>query len=205
MIAALRGRLAELEVTESGATAVVDVDGVGYEVILGSRVAAGLGAAGDEVALAVHTHVREGAITLYGFTGTAERRTFRTLIGAHGVGPALALAILGVHTPAGLARAVAGGDVTALCAVPGVGRKTAQRLVVELAGRLDAPAGAPAAGAPVAPDAPGSVSVGEEVAGALAGLGYGPEEIRGALAEMAPVEDVSGALRQALRRLAPRP
>lgn len=202
MIAALRGRLSELELTEAGATAVVDVDGVGYEVVVGGRLAAALGTPGDEVTLAVHTHVREGAITLYGFAGTTERRAFRTLIAAHGVGPALALAVLGVHTPAGLARAVTAGDVDALCAVPGVGRKTAQRLVVELAGRLDAPgASAAATGAP-----PGGepALVGEEVASALAGLGYGPEEIRDALAELEVIDDVSAALRQALRRLAPR-
>lgn len=198
MIAALRGRLMELEVGESAASAVVDVDGVGYEVVVGSRLAGGLGRPGEEVALAVHTHVREGAITLYGFATPAERRMFRVLVAAHGIGPALGLAILGVHPPASLAQAVAAGDVEALMAVPGVGRKTAQRLVVELAGRLEDVAGAGPAAEPVQ----GATG---EVASALAGLGYGPEEIRAALADLDEVTDVETALRQALRNLAPRP
>lgn len=199
MIAALRGRLSELELGEGAATAVVDVDGVGYEVVLGSRLAASIGAPGEEVSLAVHTHVREGAITLYGFASPAERRAFRILVAAHGVGPALGLAILGVHPPASLARAVAAGDVEALMAVPGVGRKTAQRLVVDLAGRLP-PLGDGGAGAPAAVGG-GAV---DEVASALAGLGYGPDEVRRALEELDETDDVEGALRQALRRLAPR-
>ena len=203
MIGALRGHLLELDHGEATATAVVDVAGVGYEVVVGGRLAAVLGSVGDEVQLAVHTHVREGAITLYGFAAPAERRAFRTLVAAHGVGPVLALAILGVHTPAGLAQAVVAGDVTALCAVPGVGRKTAQRLVVELAGRLDTLALAPSATAP-AGQAGAGMPVDEEVASALAGLGYGPDEIRLAVEELDGVDDVATALRQALRRLAPR-
>lgn len=206
MIAALRGRLAEVELGEASATVVVDVDGVGYEVVVGTRLAGALGLPGGVVELAVHTHVREGAITLYGFSGATERRTFRVLVGAHGIGPALALAILGVHPPSSLALAVANGDVDALCAVPGVGRKTAQRLVVDLAGRLDAvlpaPAGRPA-GSGAGTEVLGETA--EEVASALAGLGYGPEEIRHALEELDAVSDVATALRQALRRLAPRP
>lgn len=198
MIAALRGCLAELELGEVAATAVVDVDGVGYEVTIGARLAAGIGSPGDEVALSVHTHVREGSITLYGFASPAERRTFRVLVASHGIGPALGLAILGVHPPASLARAVAGGDVDALMAVPGVGRKTAQRLVVELAGRLEEPPLAPGVGhLPVGGPA-------EEVAAALSGLGYGPEEIRLALEDLDTAGDVESALRQALRTLAPR-
>lgn len=199
MIGALRGHLAELDLGETVATAVVDVGGVGYEVVLGARLAAGIGAVGDEVALAVHTHVREGAITLYGFASPAERRTFRILVAAHGIGPALGLAILGVHPPASLERAVANGDVDALMAVPGVGRKTAQRLVVELAGRLE-----PEGGPPVAPS-PSTAGPADEVASALAGLGYGPEEIRRALEDLDAASDVETALRQALRSLAPGP
>lgn len=198
MIAALRGQLVELEPGESSTSVVVDVGGVGYEVVVGNRLAAGLGPLGEEVRLAVHTHVREGAITLYGFATPAERRMFRILVAAHGIGPALGLAILAVHPPASLARAVATGDVEALMAVPGVGRKTAQRLVVELAGRLE-DVGGPG------PLAPPGAAAGNEVASALAGLGYGPEEIRVALADLDEATDVETALRQALRNLAPRP
>jgi Holliday junction DNA helicase RuvA len=198
MIAALSGRLAELEVGEQVASAVVEVGGVGYEVVIGSHLASRLAALGEPVHLAIHTYVREGSITLYGFATPKERRMFRVLLGAHGVGPALALAVLEVHSPDALARAVAAGDVAALVAVPGVGRKTAQRLIVELAGRLDAVATGDQA--QMTPPSPA-----EEVASALAGLGYDQDEIRSALDGLDEVHDVEEALRQALRSLAPRP
>jgi len=198
MIASLCGRLAELELAETAATAVVEVAGVGYEVTVGAGLAAGLGTIGEEVSLSVHTHVREAAITLYGFSSPSERRVFRALLTAHGIGPALALALLGAHSPSSLAKVVAEGDVDALMGVPGVGRKTAQRLVVELAGRLELEAGS-------LERAPGSAPEGtaKEVANALGGLGYGPEEIRRALEDLGTVSDLETALRQALRALAP--
>lgn len=197
MIGALRGRLLELEAGDQVSAAVVDVAGVGYEVLLASRLAATIGPIGGEVALSVHTHVREGAITLYGFSSPGERRAFRVLVSAHGVGPALGLAILGTHPPASLARAVATEDVEALMAVPGVGRKTAQRLVVDLAGRLEELPVAPRGAVP-----PGG-GVGAEVSSALAGLGYGPDEIRHALEQLEEGPDTPTLLRQALRALAP--
>ena len=119
-----------------------------------------LGDVGDEAFVWVHHHVREDAEVLYGFATRDERVTFEALLGAHGVGPALALAILSVHAPPALVRILADDDVGALCLVPGVGKKTAARLLVELKSRLDVPdgesvpvtvgAGAAAAGATTA-------------------------------------------------------
>lgn len=200
MIGSLTGTLTEIDLVSDALTAVVvDVAGVGYEVVVSARHAARLGPAGSPVALSVYTHVREGAITLYGFPDRAERRLFELLIGAHGIGPALALAILGVHPPDSLAQAVAGGDVDALTLVPGVGRKTAQRLIVELAGRLGGLDTLPAAMA--GPD--GAPSARAEVRGALAALGYTPDEVRRALQQLPREGTVEELLRAALQSLAP--
>lgn len=204
MIGSLRGRLAELEPAgEQAVDCIVEVNGVGYRVTVGSRLAGSLGPIGTDVALAVHTHVREGAITLYGFANALERRTFEALLGAHGVGPALALAILSVHRPDVLAGLVASGDLDALCLVPGVGRKTAQRLVVDLGQRLEdlVPVVAGASG--------GLTGLGgarAEVAEALAALGYARDEVRGALERVSDelADDMEALLREALRDLAPR-
>ncbi|HXZ82702.1 MAG TPA: Holliday junction branch migration protein RuvA [Acidimicrobiales bacterium] len=201
MIGSLSGVLAEADYnSDSLASIVVDVEGVGYEVVVSARHAAQLGPIGAPVAVAVYTHVREGAITLYGLADRTERRTFELLIGAHGVGPALALAILSVHPPDSLAQAVAGGDVDALVLVPGVGRKTAQRLIVELAGRLgtiDAvPTGAGATD--------GTRLAKSEVRAALAALGYAPDEVRHALERLSREGSVEELLREALQSLAPR-
>ncbi|MDA8292246.1 MAG: Holliday junction branch migration protein RuvA [Actinomycetota bacterium] len=204
MIGSLRGTLVErVAAGESSVDLVVDVGGVGYRVLVSARCAAWVGPVGADAALAVHTHVREGAITLYGFPDASERRAFELLIGAPGIGPALALAILGTYEPAELARAVAEGDVDALVAVPGVGRKTAARLVVELGQRAEQIAGLPDARA-VVPRAfgrpPGATG---EVAEALAALGYASEEIRGALQRIGSEGSVESLLRDALRELAP--
>lgn len=138
MIGALRGSILERQALgETAVELVVDVGGVGYRVSVTPRTAARLGTAPGEVHMSVHTHVREGAITLYGFADPAERRAFELLISAHGVGPALALAVLGVHRPAALAEMVVNGDVDGLCLVPGVGRKTAVRLLVDLKARFE--------------------------------------------------------------------
>ncbi len=204
MIGSLRGRLVELEAGEQTAECVVDVQGVGYRVTIGSQLAGELGPVGSEVHLAVHTHVREGAITLYGFSHPAERRAFETLIAAHGVGPALAVAILSVHRPAQLAAVVAAEDLDALCRVPGVGRKTAQRLLVELSARLDQLGGAPAA--PAGRLAAALSGTRGEVAEVLAALGYGRDEVREVLAQLEAEADagVEELVREALRALAPR-
>src|SRR5206468_5872753 len=118
---------------------LVEVAGVGYRVTVTPATVVAIGDVGDEVFFYVHHHVREDADTLFGFPTRDERGCFEALIGAHGVGPALALAILSVHPPDTLRRTLADDDVDALCLVPGVGKKTAARLLVELKSRLEVP------------------------------------------------------------------
>jgi Holliday junction DNA helicase RuvA len=199
MIGWLRGRLVG---GPSGGEVLVDVGGVGYRVTVPPALAAAVGGDGDAVELHVHTHVREDALVLYGFARLADRRMFEVLLGAHGVGPSLALAILGTLGADGLVRAVVDEDVDALCTVPGVGRKTAARLVIDLASKLDGALTAPSTGAGGGPTA-ALRSARADVRDALVELGYGTDEIKravGALGdEDAPVEDL---LRRALRVLA---
>jgi len=202
MIGSLRGTLLDRSLTGE---ILVEVVGVGYRVQAGPATSARLGDVGGEVFAWIHHHVREDADTLYGFATKGERDAFEALLGAHGVGPALALAILSVHPPAHLARVLAEDDVAALCLVPGVGKKTAARLLIELKARLDVPLGD---GVPVDPDAldadergGATVSARADVRDALAGLGYGPEEIAEATRELAD-GDPGTLLKAALRRLA---
>jgi Holliday junction DNA helicase RuvA len=201
VIGSLRGRLLHRTVTGE---VLVDVAGVGYRVQAGPATAARLGDLDAEVFVWTHHHVREDAETLYGFAGRDERDAFEALLGAHGVGPALALAILSVHPPVNLARVLANDDAAALCLVPGVGKKTAARLLIELKARLDIPLGD---GAPVGvgdgvdPDGAASPSVRADVRDGLAGLGYGPEEIAEATRDL-PEGDAGDLLKEALRRLA---
>jgi holliday junction DNA helicase RuvA len=180
---------------------VVEVGGVGYRVIVPTATLAEVVTPGAEILLHTHLHVREDALTLYGFPTRDERACFEALIGAHGVGPALALAILSVHRPAALQQALADDDVDALCLVPGVGKKTAARLLIELKTRLHVPdldladAGGPQAGG-------NGSSPTAEVRAALTQLGYGPDEIRAAVRELPSEGDVEVLLRAALQRLA---
>ncbi|MGH9230649.1 MAG: Holliday junction branch migration protein RuvA [Acidimicrobiales bacterium] len=210
MIGSLRGRLLDRGTADGAAAEVlVEVGGMGYRVTVAPTTAVALGDVGDEVFVWVHHHVREEAHTLYGFGGRDERITFGALLGAHGVGPSLALAILSVHDPLALARILAEDDVGALCLVPGVGKKTAARLLVELKSRLHVPETDPrvAVGLRHEPNANGAgaphqPSVRSDVREALAGLGYSAEEIHGATAELSDDGDAPQLLRQALQRLA---
>jgi Holliday junction DNA helicase RuvA len=172
---------------------------VGYRVTVTPRTLAALDA-GAEAFLYVHHHIREDAQTLYGFLGRDERVCFEALLGAHRVGPALALAILATHGPSELRRVVLDGDVGALTLVPGVGKQTAARLLLELKGRLDGAGFDDLVGAGVG----GSQSATQAVAEALAGLGYTTEEIRDALRELTAGTDPSILLRDALKVLAVR-
>ncbi len=196
MIGSLRGVV--LERTEES-TALVEVGGVGYLVSVTPRTLAEL-EPGSPVFLHVHHHIREDAQTLFGFLHRDERTTFQALIATHGIGPALALAILGTHSPSALVDIIAGGDIGALTLVPGVGKKTAERLLVELRNKLSLPmldplpTGASGAGG-------GRGSVVGDVREALAGLGYGPEEIRDVLREVPAHADAATVLRDALKML----
>jgi Holliday junction DNA helicase RuvA len=177
---------------------LLDVGGVGYRISVPPAVLAAPVRPGAELALYVHTHVREDAIVLYGFSTADERDSFEALLGAHGVGPALALAVLSALSPQELARAVMTDDLATLCAVPGVGRKTAARLVLDLRSRL----AVPDTGGIDLPATGEGRQARSEVRAALAELGYGPDEIRRAL-EIAPDEgEVEEMLRAALRELA---
>ena len=203
MIGSLRGQLLDRGANE----VLVEVAGLGYRVVTSPTTTIGLGELGDEVFVWVHHHVREDAETLYGFASRDERLTFEALIGAHGVGPSLALAILSVHAPHELARILLEDDVAALCLVPGVGKKTAARLLVELKSRLDIPetdlapasvAGRNGNGAGGA----GADSARADVRAALAGLGYSADEIRSATADLPADGDSAEMLRLALAHLA---
>jgi Holliday junction DNA helicase RuvA len=189
---------------------IIDVAGVGYRVAVTPATAAALvsGGSGAEATLYVHTHVREDAIVLYGFVHDDERRCFEVLLGSHGVGPALALAIMAVLSPAALSTAVLEEDLETLCTVPGVGRKTAARLLIELKSRLDLPdlslehGGAPLDGVDQA--ARTTRTSRAEARAALSELGYAPDEIRGALDGLRDDVGVEEMLRLALRELASR-
>lgn len=193
MIGSLRGTLAR---RGADGELLVEVGGVGYRVLVPTRTAAALGPPGSDVFLHVHTHVREDAIVLFGFAHDDERRCFQALLGAHGVGPALALSVLSALSPAALSTAVLEDDLETLCAVPGIGRKTAARLLIDLKSRLDLPE--------LSGTAAGGGSARVEARAALAELGYGPEEIRGALEGRREDVGVEELLRLALRDLASR-
>ncbi len=194
MIGSLRGVLVDRPALGE---VIVDVGGVGYRVAVPNSLLANLGGNGTEVFLHVHTHVREDAIVLFGFAHADERRCFEALLGAHGVGPSLALAILSSMSPAALSTAVLEDDLDALCLVPGVGKKTAARLLLELKARLDLPT---LGGSGTGTDVGGSPR--GEVRAALAELGYGPDEIRHVLEAVDDGGSVEDMMRSALRELA---
>jgi Holliday junction DNA helicase RuvA len=132
MIAFLRGRILEKQPNR----VIVDVSGVGYEVVIPLSTYYEVGDEGSDVALRVHTHVREDALQLYGFISELERQVFERLIGISGIGPKLALAVLSGLDSRDLVIAVQRGDVARLTAIPGIGKKTAERIVLELRDRL---------------------------------------------------------------------
>lgn len=195
MIGSLRGELLGREPNE----VLIEVAGIGYRVTVGPSVSATLGEVGASVFVHIHHHIREDAQHLYGFAELDERMMFETLLSAHGVGPSLALAIMSVHGPEGLRRAVVDEDVASLCLVPGVGKKTAQRLLVELSSKVDAPVGHISSGAAVPG---GSTSSRADVRQGLAALGYSDEEIAHALREVPDEGDTASQIRSALNLLA---
>ena len=196
MIGRLRGTLAH---RSPRGEVVIDVAGVGYRISVSPSTASVLGPIGDDVVVHTHLHVREDALTLFGFATSEARDTFESLLGAHGVGPGLALAILSVHGPDELRRVVFEGDLDALMLVPGVGRKTAARLLLELKSRLDVPEG-------LAPDGGNQVdgiggSPRAEVRAALVALGYQPDEVRRAMGDLPAAGDLTTLVRSALQTL----
>ncbi len=164
MIAHLRGRILEKQPTR----VIVEAGGVGYDVAVPLSTFYGLGEPGAEVALRVHTHVREDALALYGFATALELDLFDRLISISGIGPKLALAVLSGIEPPDLVGAIERGDVARLTAIPGVGKKTSERIVLELKDRLPRARVTEAAG----DAAPAGAGVRDDLLSALVNLGY---------------------------------
>jgi Holliday junction DNA helicase RuvA len=195
LIGSLRGEVLERDLA---GTVLIEVAGVGYVVHVSPRALAELEPS-TPAFLHVHHHIREADQQLYGFLAREERTTFQTLIGVHNVGPALAMAIVATHPPTALVDIVASQDVAALTLVPGVGKKTAERLLVELKSKLNVPV---IDGAGTVGGQGGGVIA--DVREALAGLGYGDSEIRDTLRELPPADDAATLLRDALKALGAR-
>jgi len=165
MIGLLRGRIADKQPN----TLLVDVQGVGYEVHVPLSTFYDAGDTGAEITLRIYTHVREDALQLYGFLTELERQLFEKLIGISGIGPKLAIAVLSGMDPRELMTSVQRGDVARLTGIPGVGKKTSERIVLELRDRLaQLPGGAPADSAP----SNGADRVRGDLLSALQNLGY---------------------------------
>ncbi|MFE7647803.1 Holliday junction branch migration protein RuvA [Streptomyces phaeoluteigriseus] len=185
MIAFVSGPVAAL----APDSAVVEVGGIGIAVQCTPNTLSGL-RMGRPAKLATSLVVREDSLTLYGFADDDERQVFELLQTASGVGPRLAQAMLAVHSPDTLRRAVATGDEKALVAVPGIGKKGAQKLLLELKDRLGAPVGAPAVGTPV------TQGWRDQLHAALIGLGYATREAEEAVAAVAPQAEATGGTPQ---------
>ena len=191
MIASIRGTLIFVGVDH----VVVETGVVGFLVYAPRTVLGSLGEIGGEVRLYTHMHIREDLLALYGFASSDQRHLFETLLGVSGIGPKVALSLLSSGTADELRAAIAGGDTARLGRVPGIGKKTAERLVLELRGKLDLK-GLPAAGA-----TPALKAANAELAEMLVSLGFSAAEASaaiGALPADAPAE-LEERLRLALR------
>lgn len=187
------GRITGVLVEKHPPQIVVDVGGVGYEIDVPMSTFFHLPATGEKVSLHTHLAVREDAHLLYGFATEGERRCFRELLKVSGIGAKTALAVLSGLNPDDLAAAVAAQEAGRLVKIPGIGKKTAERLLLELKGRLDFVA-VPAANVVAA-------GAGDDVRDALLALGYQPREADAVLKQLPAGLSVSEALRQALRLL----
>jgi holliday junction DNA helicase RuvA len=195
VIAHLRGSILEKHPNRI----VIDVNGVGYDVFVPLSTFYGLGEPGAAIALRIHTHVREDALLLYGFATLLEQELFERLIGVSGIGAKVALAVLSGIEPPELVRAIERGDLARLTAIPGVGKKTSERIVLELKDRLPR--------APIAAAVASSETsvLRDDVLSALINLGYHrplAEKAVDAAAKAAPDGDFERTLKQALRELA---
>jgi len=197
LIAFLHGRILEKQPNRI----IVDVSGVGYDVSVPLSTFYGLGDAGAEISLRVHTHVREEAIALFGFATRLEQELFERLIAISGIGPKVALAVLSGIEPAELTRAIERADLARLTAIPGVGKKTAERIVLELKDRLPRAHAAPlAAGGGI-----DASTLRDDVLSALLNLGYHrplAEKAVESAVRTTPDGNFERTLKQALRELA---
>lgn len=172
MIAHLRGRL----ISKHPNQAIVEAGGVGYDVTISVPAYTELPAPGAEVALHIHTHVREDALALFGFLHAEEKKIFEKLINVSGIGPKLAITILSGMPAADMVAAIRANDVARLTRIPGIGKKTAERMVLELRDKLKDE------GFAAAPSAPAATPVEEDVLSALINLGYARPAAESALA-----------------------
>ncbi len=183
MIGRVRGTLIARHATEI----VVDVVGIGYRVTVPPNLR--LPAIGSEVTLDTHLHVREDSLMLYGFTNTDGRELFELLLSCPGIGPKVALACLSVLAPDALRAAVSNNDIATLTLVPGIGKRSAEKLVFELGPKIGMTASV------------ADVGSHDEVRDALANLGYGDREISKAVAGLPSSGDLGESIRSALRAL----
>lgn len=194
MIGSLRGTVID---RSPPGQLLVEVGGVGYLCNVSAALCAE-SEPGTTTFLHVHHHIREDAQTLYAFLTRRERDTFAVLLSAHGIGPAMALALLSVYSPSALVGIVATADTAALTVVPGIGKKTAERVMIELKARLDLEMSDDGVG-------DGQVqSAAADVREALTSLGYGAEEIRDVIRQMTSDTDKETMLREALALLGAR-
>lgn len=192
MIAFLTGRLAR----KGSSFALLDVGGVGYRLHMSTRSLSELPAEGDDVTVFTHLHVREDELSLFGFESLAEQEAFELLLTVSGVGPKVALATLSSLSAEALAQAVASQDVALISSVPGIGKKTAQRIILELADKLDS-------GGPLGATSPyGDGAASAEARAALLAMGFSAAETASAL--NGGSGDAQSLLRHALRRLGSR-
>ena len=190
MIAHLRGKLLAKRPNQ----AVVETGGVGYDLTISVPTFAELPGIGSDVSLHVHTHVREDSIALFGFLRPAEKQLFEKLLTVSGIGPKLAVTILSGMAADEMVNAIRGNDVLRLTRIPGIGRKTAERMVLELRDKL-------AIGLE-APSTPGPGGVEEDVLSALLNLGYQKPAVEKALARVKKNESFDAMFREALSSLA---
>jgi holliday junction DNA helicase RuvA len=196
VIGSVRGSVVERSLSGE---VLVEVAGIGYRVYVPMSAVPAL-EPGTNAFLFTHQHVRDDALILFGFPTRDERDTFEALITASGVGPKLALAILSVHSPPSLRRCLTEDDIDSLVAVPGVGKRTAQRLLVDLKARLEVPD----LDLTAVPGSSAASSARAEVRDALVGLGYSNDEVRDVFAQLGEDGTVEELLREALRLLAGR-
>ena len=197
-IGSLRGELTLVDDQEI----IIEVGGVGYRILIPPSTQEQFGEAGSETLVYTHHHFREDAQSLYGFPTREECLFFEALISTHGVGPSLGLAILSTHSPNQLAQILADQDSDALCVVPGIGKKTAARLIVELQSKIDS------ASIPLKNNEPSGEGISSQDSGlrdvrdALSGLGYAKEEIQKAMRDLPSNTEPSLLLKFALQKLA---
>ncbi len=186
MIGRLRGTI----VDRGHETIVLEVGSVGYLVSVTPRTLSDLPGVGEEVVLHTHLHVREDQLALFGFGTTGDKELFGMLLGVSGVGPKVAMSILATMTYEQLGAAVASDDIPALTAVPGIGKRSAQKLLLELKPKMDLLEDVSTVTGPMG-----------EVRQALEGLGYGADEIRGTLADMPNDLPIEELLKRSLQQL----